>query len=641
MEEASDEIPYSDLPEVIRSMGSREFVLSAMTSLGTPLIEESLGVYAHKRDGKIDRLCFDDEHSANAVLYRPGTPAFSRLVSRVVATGLHDVKDIDDKPRDKAERLAKDWVESFHGEFREAEIQDVMRSFSGMAIVRVRATVGHDSYERLVNVAMPLAESWISAGLTGASPISDPLKSPEAVGLNSSLLMQKAVKDQGVAEFCRFYTDRRKQELAAAGPDPRRRKKIEDDFTPRLDAQLVALEGSVRRQLCVSAKFDLGTGAEYASSIYVIPSESRIAKSPELSPCSRSERLVPNDCLARCEMSGSQVLKHLLVKSELSDRLALPEFMGICALTGKRVLQDELERSVVSGQTVLKAVLKTSELSGRRAEPQYVAKCDFTGVQALEDELATSQISGKRYRKDKQQRSIVSRKTGYVDEFVLCAITQQPLLADEAETCAVTNTMVVPGLLMRCEVTGKKVLPSLLENSVSSGKWALKQLFVASSISGARLLEEESIASATGKHCLQSEAKLCLWSGKKCHPEDLRVCQLTQVSAHFEYMTTNGRIQLEPLLNLLNGVRRKTDKRDLWPAISAQMSPIVDGRSQVEAAALSPSGQHMAICLEMRNWLGLKTRQVGLLYGINDHEVVGRIVTGKRGAQVWNLEKVA
>jgi hypothetical protein len=136
------------------------------------------------------------------------------------------------------------------------------------------------------------------------------------------------------------------------------------------------------------------------------------------------------------------------------------------------------------------------------------------------------------------------------------------------------------------------------------------------------------------------QAKLCLWSGKRCHPDDLRICQLTQVSAHFEYMTTNGKVELEPLLSLLNGVRRKTDKRDLWPAISAQMSSIVDGRSQVEAAALSPSGHHMAICLKTRNWLGLKTRQVGLLYGINDPEVVGRIVTGKRGYEVWVLEKV-
>ena len=173
-----------------------------------------------------------------------------------------------------------------------------------------------------------------------------------------------------------------------------------------------------------------------------------------------------------------------------------------------------------------------------------------------------------------------------------------------------------------------------------NGKVALKSLFVSSSVSGARLLEEESIASATGKHCLQKEANLCIWSGKKCHPDDLRTCQLTRVTAHFEFMTTNGEIRLEALLNLLNGLRRKTDKQELWPTIAANLSEILDCRSQVEAAVLSPSGEHLAVCVETKNWLGLKTRQAGLLYAIRDHEAVGRIVTGKRGSEGWGVEKV-
>jgi hypothetical protein len=90
-----------------------------------------------------------------------------------------------------------------------------------------------NSYERLVNVTIPLNELWVPAGLTGASPISDPLKNPEAVGLSLSFLIEKAIKDEGIAEFCRFYIDRRKQELTATGADARKQKKIEDDFTPR------------------------------------------------------------------------------------------------------------------------------------------------------------------------------------------------------------------------------------------------------------------------------------------------------------------------------------------------------------------------------------------------------------------------
>ncbi len=641
MDQRTEEIPYPSLPEVVRSMGAQEFVLAAMSSLGTQFTPESNSVYVSKRDGKVDRICFDDIHSSNAVLYCAGTPAFSRLVSRIVATGFHDLQDVDDQPRDKAELITQKWVESFGGKFCSTEIQDVARSFSGTALVKVRATVGHDSYERLMNVTVALGGVWVPAGLTGASPIADPLKNPEAVGLSPSFLTQKAVEDDGMAEFCRFYVERRKQELIAAGEDPRKRKKIEEDFTPKLEAYLVGVEGNVRRRLTVRGIFELGANHEYASFIEVVPSENKITKSPELFPCSRSETIAPHDCFARCEISGSQVLRHLLVRSEVSDRFALPEFIGTCTVTGKRALQDELERSSVTQQAVLKSVLKRSELSAKRAEPQFFAKCEFTGAQALRDELATSQVSGKRYRRDKQQQSIVSGKTGYIEEFVVCPETTQPLLLEEAEKCDITNKLVVPELLVRCQVTGKRVLPYLVEKSAATGKMALKSFFVSSSISGARLLEEESIASANGKHCIKQEAGLCVWSGKKCHPDDLRTCQLTHVVANFEFMTTNAETRLEPLLSLLNGVRRKADKPEVWPIIVGNISSILEGRSQVQAALLSPSGEHLAVCLETKNWLGIKTRQSGLIYAIQDSEVVGRIVIGKRGHDKgWYLEKI-
>src|ERR1017187_9273505 len=371
------EIPYPHLPQLVRSMEVQEFVLAAMRRQGTELRPESDGIYVSERDGKVDRICFDEEHSSNAVLYRPGTGPFTRLVTQVTASPLHDVQDADDRPRAKMEVITKEWVERFGAKFHSAEILDVMLSFSGAALLRERAIVGHDSYERLVNVAVPLGECWIPAGLTGTSPISDPLNKAESVGLDPSLVLQKAMQDEGVTEFCRFYIDRRRHELAAAGSDPRKQRKIEDDFTPRLEANLVGLAGDVRRQLTVQATYELGSGHRYDSSITLIPSGNKITQCPDLRPCSRSETIVPRDCLGRCEMSGSQVLKHLLVRSEVSERSALPEFMGTCAVTGKRALQDELDQSSVTQQTVLRSVLKTSELSARRAEAQFFSKCEF------------------------------------------------------------------------------------------------------------------------------------------------------------------------------------------------------------------------------------------------------------------------
>ena len=111
------------------------------------------------------------------------------------------------------------------------------------------------------------------------------------------------------------------------------------------------------------------------------------------------------------------------------------------------------------------------------------------------------------------------------------------------------------------------------------------------------------------------------------------------MNAHFEFMTTNGACRLEPLSNLLNGLRRKADKQELWARIAEDLSRIASAKSQVEAAILSPSEQYLAVCVETKSWLGLKMRQAGLLYSIREQETVGRIVTGKRGTQGWTLEK--
>jgi hypothetical protein len=184
------------------------------------------------------------------------------------------------------------------------------------------------------------------------------------------------------------------------------------------------------------------------------------------------------------------------------------------------------------------------------------------------------------------------------------------------------------------------VLPRELEKSAATGKKALKEFFVSSSISGARFIADEGVVSAGGKHCLRRESKACAWSSRKCHPDDLRTCQLTRIVTHFEYMTTNGGIRLEPLLNLLNGLQRRSDKQELWARVVEDISRILDSRSQIEAAVLSPGGDHLAVSLETKSWLGLKTRQAGLLYAIRDRAAIGRIVLGKREAEGWVLEKV-
>lgn len=182
MDEYGDTIPYPNLPRATKSMEPDVFVLRTLASFGTEFRPESEGVYMSQRDGKVDRICFDEAHASNAVLYRPATPAFSRLASRIATNSLHLIQDIDQKPAALPEATAKEWVDGFGGNFRNAKIRSVERSFAGTAVVRVRATVGHDSYERLVDVVIPPGEQWVSAGVAGASPILRPAQKPGVRG---------------------------------------------------------------------------------------------------------------------------------------------------------------------------------------------------------------------------------------------------------------------------------------------------------------------------------------------------------------------------------------------------------------------------------------------------------------------------
>jgi hypothetical protein len=56
---------------------------------------------------------------------------------------------------------------------------------------------------------------------------------------------------------------------------------------------------------------------------------------------------------------------------------------------------------------------------------------------------------------------------------------------------------------------------------------------------------------------------------------------------------------------------------------------------RVQTAYASPDRRHLAICSEVRTLLGLRVRQAGLLYSIEDGSIVGRIAMGKRTAKGW------
>ncbi len=628
------------LPTQVRSINVQSFVMQALESLGVR-IEEKSGQRVAVSENQQEVIRFSDEKvdpDLISTLYAPGTPAFERLVSRVAARDLHLTEDVDTDIINSLKEISCQWAEGFEGEIQDSRITETWRCFQGSALVRVRATVACDSYERLIDIDCSPEDHCMETGKYGLDTIGEIIDQPSSVGVVTKHLYEKALMDEGISEFSRFYTERRAQEISASGSDERKRKKVEDDFTPRLDIVLVGLKGTVYRKIKTLASYKLSADFEYQSSLLITPYTNTINQSPDLVRCDKTGRMAPQDCIAKCEISGSRVLRHLLVASELSGRLALPEHILICSLSTKRVLIDEADKSSITGKMITKNLLYTSAVSGKTAEPEFFSKCEFTDTHALEAELEISQVSGKKFRVDEQLRSHISGKIGHKQEFIFCAETNVPLLPTEAETCEVTGKVVVPGLLEKCEVTGKMVLPDLLEKSALSSKKALKKYFVASNLSNANILEQEAIRSAIGNFCTPQEARLCSWSGKLCHPDDLRICDLTGLEIEFEYATSNGGTRLGPLVLMLDGVSRKGDFSEHWRALADNLTKALGGgRANIEAATLSPNKQNIAVCAEVRTWVGLQTRHTGFVFSVSDNSIIGRVVQGKRVTGGWSI----
>jgi superfamily II DNA or RNA helicase len=435
------------LPSVARSMEPRDFTLAAFKSLGAQVTPHLSDLYLLEENGGREYIRFEENGGASArsTLYAPGTAAFLRLVGRVTATGVYEVEDLDQRPAQVSEELTRQWVSAFGGRPTAVDVDTVLRCFEGVALIRARATVAHDSYERLVEVPCSPTEHHAQLGRSGLGPLPHAVEDPSLLGLNIDSLASAAQLDAAISEFSRFYLERRAQEMHAAGGDERKRKKLEDEFTPRLEMTLVALEGKIHRQLVMKVHFKFDAEPEYRSTLTIIPHTATILDAPEFGICAQSGRTVPKACLKQCKVTGALVLEHLLARSELTMRLALPEFTVICSLSGKRILKDEADLSAVSGRLVARTLLKTSALSAKYAEPDYFGKCEFTKADVLLTELATSEVSGKHYRMDQQLRSAVSGKAGHKAEFLICFETKQPLLAGEAERCELSGNFVRMG----------------------------------------------------------------------------------------------------------------------------------------------------------------------------------------------------
>lgn len=189
-------------------------------------------------------------------------------------------------------------------------------------------------------------------------------------------------------------------------------------------------------------------------------------------------------------------------------------------------------------------------------------------------------------------------------------------------------------MLVRCESTGKRVLPSLCSRCSVTNKVALKRAFVSSSISRAPVLVDAAVRSSSGKYCLPSEFQSCAWSGQKFHPEDLGVCSLTGLPINREFLTKEHS-RLRPLFELLDDVERSADGKD-YPILESAVSRKLHGlKCRIVSGAISPTKNALAVCAETKRMLGLKTNYLGFVFSVENREIIGNVVQGKRSNRGW------
>jgi superfamily II DNA or RNA helicase len=630
-----------DLPPPTRAMDLQTFTLAALPMLGATVtpIDETLYVAEDATSRELFAFTADANRDRRTTLYAASSPAFQRLVKRVIASGLHEVEDTDPDAAAACEQAARAWAEKFGAVFSGVEVKEVRRAFSGTALLRVSATVAHDSFERIVACDCPGEKHVRSGPPADLAVLPGTITDPATLGLDAGELQAAGERDEAIAEFSRFYLERREEELRAACDDERKRRKLEEDFTPRLDMLLVGLQGRVAREVKLVATYTLdGNGSDrgsYTSEIVVRLQDKSILSGPATDLCGQTGRTVPVDCLGQCDATGARAMRHLLHRSAKSGRLALPDFVQACAVSGKRLLVDEFTPSDVSGKLVDPELLQASAISGRRAEPEHIGACEFTGAIVLKEELATSELSGKLFRNDQLVRCAVSWRAGHRDEFIPCEETRDLISPAWLERCEITGRRVRKDMLEVCPETKARALPSEFDRCAVTDRRVLKRLLVNSSVSQTPLMKRAAVRSLHGAFCLPAETATCFWSGRVVHPDDIRTCTLTGLQIHAEF-TRPGDNRLRPLVELLDGVRRTADEEKAWADVTSRVSSVLKGKPcRIEAAALSPTRRHLATCAEVKTMWGLRKRQAAVVYNLSEGAVIGRIAEGRRGERVW------
>jgi hypothetical protein len=549
-----------------------------------------------------DFYVFDeDDHKsalANAVfmgkakLVVPGSTEFDHLVKHWMDRSEHRLIDFRQSSSSLCEDLARRWCSDLGAEFLSVTIQSRKGEFGGTAQLKVKASNGVDSYEKVISgqIGTPTKVRF-SAELSPDKHLHERDANLKEVCANFPDVVSSCVEqDKDVREFCRFYDERRSDELRRAGDDDRLRKKVNDDLAPTVFAEVVAFEGTTYESCRLKVEFKLQQEGKYEQILEVIPAAAQILNEPAKEKCAATGLFVPKSSLEFCQVSKGYVLKHLLVTLGDAGRRGRRDLVVACPECGKRIFTDET---------------LTSSLSGTVACRDEFVRCAETKDLVLHRETATSAVSGLTVRRDLLFPSEKSpERFGLAREGNVCEATNRWLLIDEMDTCAVSGKIVDRDELAPSDRSGKLGLASLMVTCAETEAIMLPQETAVCAISQNRVDDRLLQSSAvSGKRALAWHMNVCDESDEVVLPGELDECQATGkwvLPSLLETSTSTGKKTVRSLLTKCEQTEQWIDKADA--ARSDQSGKLVASRllvsSEKPESTLRALPNEMVVCEE-------------------------------------------
>jgi superfamily II DNA or RNA helicase len=533
------------VPRFIKSqptMSFKDFSLLAKKALGLEIQETSPGIFEATKKGKRSEIMVFDERlfqdlqtqsvfMGNVNLYQPGKTDFERLVQHWVDKCGHYVMNTRDNLESKTESLARKYCSSYKGLlYQSYSITEKTEHFQGTVIALAKASNGIDAFEKItISQYVPNNHPAFLEIDFNDPPLKERLKPSDIFKNVTPFLEKKILEDSDLNHFCDFYDKRLEEELQASGGEPHLQKKHRDNFESNILVEIAGLNGHQYQEVNFTVTFTKDEKGPYTAHLTGIPYYGSLLSKPLDKKCAITEDIVPDTCLSKCEVTGSEVLNHLLEASESSGRKGIPEKFTTCEISNKKVLEDEVEVSTKSGSKALK---------------EFFVTCQVTNARILEQESAQSSLSKKIVDKDILIPSAKNPdRVGLLEEHFICQESGISLLEDEVakceatglkvdtdllQKCAVTEKLALIRILKPCEVSGNLCLPESLEICFVSRKTVNPVFLQVSEVSGIKALPEHlSSSDVSGKIALINELVTCQISGKKAIPNEMETCSIT------------------------------------------------------------------------------------------------------------------